>query len=237
MRFSSSAGGPARSPPPAATSAGAGLLALFVGGPALPAPEPARVAASGLPPARLRLVAAASGALGLGLEVLWMRLFAQVLHNSVYSFAAVSLVFLVALALGAGLAAILLGHVPPAVLAAFALLGAAGAAVGGFWSFVRSTDGLAYVGMQTGLGEYLVRIVGLAAATAGPGAVASGAVLPALWAAFGGRGGAARPPGGLPAANTIGAVARAGAAGHPLPPPPWLPPGGPPAGPGHPPLG
>ena len=198
----------------AATSAVAGLLALLVGGPALPAPEPARVAASGLPPARLRLVAAASGALGLGLEVLWMRLFAQVLHNSVYSFAAVSLVFLVALALGAGLAAIMLGHVAPAVLAAFALLGAAGAAVGGFWSFVHLTGHLGYVGMQTGLGEYLVRIVGLAAATAGPGAVASGAVLPALWAAFGGRGGAARPLGELTAANTIGAVAGAVAAGY-----------------------
>src|SRR5437870_13079772 len=32
---------------------------------------------------RLRLVAAGTGALGLGLEVLWTRLFAQVLHNLV----------------------------------------------------------------------------------------------------------------------------------------------------------
>ena len=48
-----------------------------------------------------------AGALGLGLEVLWTRLFAQVLHNSVYSFAAVALVFLLAIAAGAALAALL----------------------------------------------------------------------------------------------------------------------------------
>src|SRR5205807_5380625 len=48
----------------AATSAVAGLLALLVGDPVLAAPpEPAR-ATSGRPRARLRLVAAASGALG-----------------------------------------------------------------------------------------------------------------------------------------------------------------------------
>src|SRR5207253_3681585 len=74
---------------------------------------------------RLRLVAAGTGALGLGLEVLWTRLFAQVLHNSVYSFTAIALVFLVALALGAGIAALLLRHVAPAPVAAVALVTAA----------------------------------------------------------------------------------------------------------------
>src|SRR3989441_8052262 len=162
---------------------------------------------------RLRLVAAGSGALGRGLEVLWTRLFAQVLHNSVYSFAAVGLVFLLALAAGAALSALPLRRRAPAVVAGGALLGAAAATVGGIWLFVRATDGLAYVGMQTGLGEYVLRIVGLAAATAGPGALASGAVLPALWAAFGDRDGAARPLGELTAANTLGAVGGAVAAG------------------------
>src|SRR3989442_14804492 len=194
-------------------SALAGLVALAVGDAGVAAPMHV---ASGLPalaPVRLRLVAAASGALGLGLEVLWTRLFAQVLHNSVYSFAAVSLVFLLALAPGAALGAWLLGRVAPARAAAGALVGAAAATVGGLWLFVRPTDGLAYVGMQTGLGGYVLRIVGLAAATAGPGALASGAVLPALWAAFGDRDGAARPLGELTAANTLGAVGGALAAG------------------------
>ncbi len=194
-------------------SALAGLVALAVGDARVAAPMPV---ASGLPalaPMRLRVVAAGSGALGLGLEVLWTRLFAQVLHNSVYSFAAVALVFLLALAAGAALSALLLRRTAPAAVAGGALLGAAAATVGGIWLFVRATEGLAYIGMQTGLGEYVLRIVGLAAATAGPGALASGAVLPALWAAFGDRDGAARPLGELTAANTLGAVGGALAAG------------------------
>jgi len=165
-------------------------------------------AASRAPRGRLRLVAAGTGALGLGLEVLWIRLFAQVLHNSVYSVSAVALVFLLALAAGAALGA-RLG--PPA--ARGALVAAALAAVGGPRLFVGLTGGLGYVGMRTGLGEYLLRIVGLVAVTAGPGALASGAVLPALWAAFGDCESAARPMGDLAAANTLGAVAGALAAG------------------------
>jgi len=194
-------------------SALAGVVALAVGDDRAAAPRSATPARPAPAPARLRLVAAGSGALGLGLEVLWTRLFAQVLHNSVYSFAAVGLVFLLALAAGAALSALLLRRTAPAVVAGGALLGEAAATVGGIWLFVRSTDGLAYVGMQTGLGEYVLRIVGLAAVTAGPGALASGAVLPALWAAFGDREGAARPLGELAAANTLGAVAGAVAAG------------------------
>jgi spermidine synthase len=162
---------------------------------------------------RLRLVAAGTGALGLGLEVLWTRLFAQVLHNSVYSFTAIALVFLVALALGAGLAALLLRHVAPATVAAVALVTAAVTTVGGVWLFVYWTDGLTYVGMQSGLGEYLGRIVMLAAATAGPTALASGALLPALWAARGDRDGVAHPLGDLSAANMLGGVIGAVAAG------------------------
>src|SRR5262245_25080503 len=195
----------------AGASALAGAVALAVGDVDAEAPPDAS------PPAatstRLRVVAAGAGALGLGLEVLWVRLFAQVLHNSVYSFAAVSLVFVVALALGAALAAALLSRVRPPAVAAGALVAAALATTAGMWLFVRATGGLRYVGVASGLGEYVVRIVVLAAATAGPAAVASGAVLPALWAMFGGAGGAARPLGELGAANTFGAVAGAIGAG------------------------
>jgi spermidine synthase len=195
----------------AVASALAGGIAIVVAGRVEEVPRSA--APAGRPPARLRAVAAASGALGLGLEVLWTRLFAQVLHNSVYSFAAVSLVVLLALAAGAALAALLVRRTAPGALAAGALVAAAAATVGGLWAFVALTDGLSYFGMKSGLGEYVLRIVGLAAATAGPGALASGAVLPALWAAYGERDGAARPLGDLTAANTVGAVAGAVAAG------------------------
>ncbi len=162
---------------------------------------------------RLRLVAAGTGTLGLGLEVFWTRLFAQVLHNSVYSFTAVALVFLLAIALGAALAAFLLRHAAPAAVAATALVTAAGGTVGGLWLFVYWTDGLAYLGMRTGLVEYLLRIMALATVTVGPTAVASGVVLPALWAAWGGRTSAAHPLGDLSAANLFGGVVGAVAAG------------------------
>jgi spermidine synthase len=53
---------------------------------------------------RLRALAFLSGAVTLGLEVLWTQMFAQVLHNSVYSFATVLIAFLAALTAGAALA-------------------------------------------------------------------------------------------------------------------------------------
>jgi spermidine synthase len=72
----------------------------------------------------------ASGFLTLGLEVLWTRMFAQVLQNSVYTFAVVLTVFLVALALGSVLANFLCrcSWSPPVVL--FGLLTLAGFLVG-----------------------------------------------------------------------------------------------------------
>jgi spermidine synthase len=123
----------------AGTSLLAGLLALMLGDPH----EKTNVTESKTDKVsfseqrgRLRLVAAGAGALGLGLEVFWTRLFAQVLHNSVYSFTAVALVFLLAIAMGAALAAFLLRRAAPATVAATALVTAAGGTIGGFWFFV-----------------------------------------------------------------------------------------------------
>jgi spermidine synthase len=155
---------------------------------------------------RLRLVAAGTGALGLGVEVLWTHLFAQVLHNSVYSFTAIVLVFLLGIATGAAVAACLLRRIAPTTIAAIASVIAAAATIGGLWIFVYWTDGLSYFGMRTGLIEYLLRITALAAVTAGPTALASGMVLPALWAAWGEQISAARPLGDLTAANLLGGV-------------------------------
>jgi spermidine synthase len=162
---------------------------------------------------RLCVVAAGTGALGLGLEVFWTRLLAQVLHNSVYSFTAIALVFLVAIAAGAALAAVLLRRSTPAAVASAALVIAGVATVSGLWVFVGWTDGLAYVGMHSGLAEYIGRIVALAAVAIGPAAVASGVVLPALWAAWGDSAGADQPLGALSAANMLGGVIGAVAAG------------------------
>ena len=65
-------------------------------------------------------------------------LFAQVLHNSVYSFTAIVLVFLLAIATGAVLATLALRHAAPSTVAASALVVAAGATIGGIWLFLYS---------------------------------------------------------------------------------------------------
>jgi spermidine synthase len=194
----------------------AGFLALMIGDfhERTDVPESSRD--KGVPSARrgrLRLVAAGTGALGLGLEVLWTRLFAQVLHNSVYSLTAVALVFLLAIALGAALAAFLLRRAAPTTVAATALMSAAGWTIAGLWLFMYWTEGLAYLGMRTGLVEYLLRIIVLATMTLGPTAAASGVVLPALWTAWGERTSVAHPLGDLLAANLFGGVLGASATG------------------------
>src|SRR5919201_5812432 len=158
-------------------------------------------------------MAAGIGTLGVAVEVMWIVLFAQILHNSVYSFAAVSLVFILALAAGAGLSAVVLRTAAPMRVAAATVAAAGVASVLGFWSFVQLTGGLQYFGMQHGLAEYVGRIVALAAVPAGPATLASGAALPALWAAFGERRTAARPVGELTAANLLGGALGAVAAG------------------------
>src|SRR5262249_62360691 len=94
------------------------------------APAPRAPAAGRTPPgepalgrAALRALAFGSGAATLALEVLWTRMFAQVLQNSAYTFALVLTVFLVALGLGAGLARALMrsGADPARTLAALLL--------------------------------------------------------------------------------------------------------------------
>jgi len=55
----------------------------------------------------LYILAFASGFLALGLQVSWTRMFCQVLDNTVYTFSLILIVFLVALAIGSGIANVL----------------------------------------------------------------------------------------------------------------------------------
>ncbi len=205
----------------AAASVLAGLTALLVARRlpcahlSEPKPRPISTAASMELPARSLLTAAAFGvgALGLGLEVTWARLFAQVLHNSVYSFTAVTLVFILGSAAGSFTAAALLRRIRPLTVAAGAAVVASITTAAGVWVLVRLTDGLSYFGMRSGLAEYVSRIVGLAAITAGPAAFASGVAFPAIWSAWGAGFGAARPLGTASAANAVGGIAGALGAG------------------------
>ena len=71
-----------------------------------PRGRPTAPAATGMasPAWLLAIVACLSGAFALGLEVLWTRMFAQVLQNSVYTFSIILVVFLAALATGSAIA-------------------------------------------------------------------------------------------------------------------------------------
>ena len=93
-----------------------GLLAVMVGKtvkslspPAGDAPSAQEVRAEWTTPRPwlLYLLAFSSGFLALALQVLWTRMFSQVLQNTVYTFSMILIVFLIALAAGAALANLL----------------------------------------------------------------------------------------------------------------------------------
>jgi len=93
-----------------------GLLALMVGKavetiPApseiLPSPKGIHMKRDTLGTPLLYLLAFSSGFLALALQVLWTRMFSQVLQNTIYTFSMILIVFLIALAIGAALANLL----------------------------------------------------------------------------------------------------------------------------------
>lgn len=153
-------------------------------------------------------IAALSGFAALGLEVLWTRLLAQVLNNSVYAFAAILVTFLGSLAVG-GLLAHHLPRVraePRAALGMLAGLSALGVLLTTLL-FVRATQGLSALAAGESWSSY-VRAVFTATAflILFPGTV-MGAMLPLAFRA------AQRWPrspgqalGRLAAANSLGAI-------------------------------
>ncbi|MCE9567149.1 MAG: fused MFS/spermidine synthase [Planctomycetes bacterium] len=158
----------------------------------------------GDPPATFWIVAAVSGFGTLGLEVLYMRLFALVFHNSTYTFGAVLAVFLAGLALGASLvAAVGRRFTPRTFLAAGCATGAVAVAAS-VVVFVRLT-GLDYFTGGDTFARYLGGAFMLVAAVVLPPAILLGMTLPAILAAKD----MSRSVGRLVAVNTAGAVAGA----------------------------
>lgn len=165
------------------------------------------------------VAAVGSGVLTLAVEVAWTRLFAQVLHNSVYTYAIVLSVFLTALALGALVAHQLcrIRRLPPtAVLAAILALSA-------FATLMSPALFDAVAGIlherSAGMGWHgYVGVVILAAVVAMlPPGIVIGSVLPWLMRLL--EADPRRPGaliGRLVAGNTLGAVAGALGAGFVL---------------------
>lgn len=174
-----------------------------------PAAQPARPGA-GLAPGAALALAALSGAGALAAQVLLVQAFARVLNQSTAAFAAVLVVVLAALALGA-LAMATLARRPAGAPRGLlpAALAAAGAGLLAFPALlVAATDGLTYVGTEAPWPGYLLAALGLAAGTAGPALLAAALVFPAVLDATpaGAPTEAGRRMGRLLAANTAGAV-------------------------------
>ncbi|MBN9519013.1 fused MFS/spermidine synthase [bacterium] len=154
-------------------------------------------------------LAALSGLATLGLEVLYTRMFALVLHNSTTSFGVVLAMFLAGLALGAAGAAALGRRVSPGRLAVTAAgLGAVAVPVS-VVLFVRLT-GLNYFEAGDTAAGYFAGVLVLAAAVVLPPVALLGMVLPAVFATAG----TGRVVGRLAAANTVAAAVGAVAAGY-----------------------
>jgi spermidine synthase len=151
-----------------------------------------------------------SGLATLALQVLWTRMFAQVLQNSVYTFAAVLVVFLAGLAGGALLAHGLARLRRPLAGDLFLLLCAAGFTVAATPSwFVQASDGLQYLGAGLDWPAYVLAVLGLVAQVLAPALLCMGALFPRLLDGLRQDSETAQAIGRLSAANTLGAIAGA----------------------------
>lgn len=162
----------------------------------------------------LGALALLSGFATLALEVIWTRMFAQVLHNSVYTFAVILVTFLLALAGGAVLARYLArrslesGGVLTMLFAGGGVLIAATPLVFDAWTNI---EGLA---LTSGFSAYVARAFGAAALVLGPATLWLGIVFPYLIkAAERTEASPGRTVGDLAALNTLGGVAGSLAAG------------------------
>ena len=130
----------------------------------------------------MEFVALLSGFLSLGMQVLWIRMFVQVLQNSTYTFSAVLVVFLSALAIGAFLVRLMVSRIPANLTTLMFLMVAAGVAcLMTPLVFVEWTDGLRYLGNQDTLGSYLTQVLFTVGVIVGIPTVLMGMVLPYLY--------------------------------------------------------
>lgn len=176
-----------------------------------PAPERRIQAASG-PTGQRRLIlflCFLSGFAVLALEVVWTRMFSQVFENSVYTFAAILVVVLFSLALGALLSSALARlSAPPTLVLAILLVAGAAAIMVTPALFLRVTEGMQLVFSAGSWSSYLLLIFRTVALTVMPAAVILGTIFPYLMKIEEvGMTSPGRSLGRLACANTLGAIA------------------------------
>jgi spermidine synthase len=168
-------------------------------------------------PASATLLALLSGFLALALQVLWTRMFAQVLHNSVYSFAAILVVFLASLGLGAWGARLLARRaVAPEPTLGVLLLASGVTVAASPLVFFALTEGLGYVAREEAWVIYLLRVFALVAVVVGVPCTTLGLVFPYLLKVYERSDRPGELVGQLAAANTLGAIAGSVLAGFVL---------------------
>ncbi len=182
------------------------------------APAPAAAGGGAESAPLLAVVAGLSGAFALGLEVLWTRMFAQVLQNSVYTFSIILVVFLAALAAGSAVANRLcrLRAAPAQVLWVLLTLAGLGVAATPF-AFHALTAGLRSLTTGDGWLLYVLSIFGNTLLLLFVPATLLGSVFPYLLRAA--QGSQAEPGaviGRLSALNTSGGMVGSLAAGFVL---------------------
>ena len=134
-----------------------------------------------LPKYVLFAIAFGSGLGTIALEVLWTRMFALVFQNSVYSFSAIVLIFLVGLAMGALLVAALQKFVRFGVGALGVSLGLTALCVSLSPTLFSETTDLALFASTAGWPWYVFKVIGLVAGIILLPVVLAGFTLPLLW--------------------------------------------------------
>ena len=129
----------------------------------------------------LKILAFLSGMAMLALQVLWGRMFAQVLQNSVYTFSIILMTFLFSMALGGILANRLMHLRLDPYLSMFGLL-MGGALLVAFtpFEFIWLTDNLHYIGANENWGDYIAKVMLKAFFIMGPPLLLLGSVFPLL---------------------------------------------------------
>ncbi|MCF6359634.1 MAG: fused MFS/spermidine synthase, partial [Cyclobacteriaceae bacterium] len=127
------------------------------------------------------LIAFSSGLLALSAETIWTRMFAQVLQNSVYSFSAILVVFLIALGVGGLLSHVLVRIGLPIIPVLLTLLSLSAVLVGiSPMIFSSLTNGLNYLASESSWGDYLRAIFKLSFLVVFVPTVILGAIFPFL---------------------------------------------------------
>lgn len=170
---------------------GVGVLAVLLAGTTpqpidIPAPPQKKITSKWqlltLPIPLIWMTAFCSGFTTLGIEVIWTRLFSQVLQNSVYTYALVLSTFLLALSLGSAIASFLSRwyRPHPQIILGGLLVLASGVTAISPWLFYRVTDGLSYLGQDLGWSGYLLAIARVAGIVILIPGMILGSVLPYL---------------------------------------------------------